>query len=52
MFRAFGQLLHDMSQRDPIMLQDIALKCCVRLAGPLRGTRALTTELLSQEFSL
>ena len=27
---AFGQLLHNISQHDPTMLQDFALKCCVR----------------------
>ena len=39
MLRTFGQLLHNISQHDPTMLQDaalnVALKCCVRLAGPL-----------------
>ena len=31
---AFGQLLDNISQQDPTILQDVALKCCVRLAGP------------------
>ena len=48
MLRAFGQLLHNISQhaptmkikmvnfgKNPTMLQDGVLKCCVRLAGPL-----------------
>ena len=34
MLCAFGQLLHDISQHDPMMLCYVALKCCVRLAGP------------------
>ena len=29
MLRAFGQLLHNISQHDPTMLQDVALKCYV-----------------------
>ena len=33
MLRAFGQLPHNISQHDPTMLQDVALKCCVRLLG-------------------
>ena len=35
MLRAFGQLLHNISQHDPTMLQYVALKCFVHLAGPL-----------------
>ena len=35
MLRAFDQLLHNISQHDVLMLQEVALKCCVRLAGPL-----------------
>ena len=35
MFRAFGELLHNILQHDTTMLQDAALKCCVRLAEPL-----------------
>ena len=31
MLRTFGQLLHDISQHDPTMLQDAALKCCVEM---------------------
>ena len=42
MLRTFGQLLHNMSQHDPTMLQDVALKCCVRLAGPLQKERNQT----------
>ena len=41
MLRAFGQLLHNISQHDRTMLQDVALKCCVRLAGPLESIEAM-----------
>ncbi len=34
MLRAFGQLLHNISQHDPTMLGYVAFKCCVRLVGP------------------
>ena len=34
MVRVFGQLLHNISQHHPTMLQDAALKCCVPLAWP------------------
>ena len=33
MLRAFGQLLHNISQLDLTMLQDVALKCCLSFAG-------------------
>ena len=33
MLRAFGQLLHNISQHDPTMFCVFALKCCERLAG-------------------
>ena len=33
MLRAFGQLLHNISQLDLTMLQDVASKCCVSFAG-------------------
>lgn len=36
MLRTFGQLLYNILQRESIILQDIALKCYMRLAGPLR----------------
>ena len=35
LLRAFVQLLHNISQHDPTMLQDVALECCVRLAFPV-----------------
>ena len=37
MLRAFGHLLHNISQHayDPTILQDVALKCFVRLTRPL-----------------
>ena len=45
MLRAFGQSIQHMSQHHETMLQDVALKCCERLARPLKlktdGTRQL-----------
>ena len=35
MLRAFGQPVQHMSQHYAAMLQDVALKCCKRLARPL-----------------
>ena len=35
MLRAFGQSIQHMSQHHATMLQDVALKCCERLARPL-----------------
>ena len=32
MLRTLGQLLHSISQHDPTLLQDVKLKCCVRLS--------------------
>ena len=42
MLRTFGKLRHYISQHDPTMLQDVALKFCVRLAGPLQKERNQT----------
>ena len=36
MLRAFGQSIQHMSQHHATMLQHVALKCCERLARPLR----------------
>ena len=32
MLRTLGQFLHSISQHDPTLLQDVTLKCCVRLS--------------------
>ena len=34
MLCSFSQLLHNISQHDPTILRDVAMKCCVRLTGP------------------
>ena len=41
MLRVFCQPLHNIFQHDPTMLQDIPLKCCLRLAGPLQCYRGV-----------
>ena len=41
MLRAFDQSIQHMSQHHTTMLQDVALKCCERLARPVSGNRVV-----------
>ena len=46
MLRAFGQSIQHMPQHHATMLQDVALKCCERLARPLK--KHLLARILEQ----
>ena len=49
MLRAFGQPVQRMSQHHATMLQDVALKCCERLARPLSNACAAYERTRSAE---
>ena len=47
MLRAFGHSIQHMSQHHATMLQDVALKCCERLASPLRWPNTVFARALA-----